>query len=131
MRPFLCCSASVSSSCCLYHASSSLRRLSSALCSSAVACRWCRYSNSSRLMRSRSCACIRRKVGNKQLGYLGTNIHVMQTRPNNSRRHKRPLCGGPTNGLGALEISLLFCYYLTCNGALSWGLENGLENGCP
>ena len=35
----------------------------------------------------------------------------------------------PTNGLGALEISLLFCYSLTCNGlgALSFPFKMALK----
>ena len=38
-------------------------------------------------------------------------------KPHNNRRHQRPVAfGTPTNGLGALEISLLFSCSLTCNG---------------
>ena len=41
--------------------------------------------------------------------------------------------GAPTNGLGAIESSLLFCYSLTCNGlnALSCPFKMALNNGCP
>ena len=37
----------------------------------------------------------------------------------------------PTNGLGALESSLLFCYSLTCNGlgALSCPFKKALKIG--
>ena len=38
-------------------------------------------------------------------------------RPHNNRRQRRIMAfGTPTNGLGALEISLLLYYSLTCNG---------------
>ena len=45
------------------------------------------------------------------------------------RGHWGHCLGAPTNGLGALEINLLFCYSLTCNGLgalLKWP-----GNGCP
>ena len=39
--------------------------------------------------------------------------------------------GSPTNGLGALESSLVFCYSLTCNGlgALSCPFKMTLKMG--
>ena len=42
---------------------------------------------------------------------------VVHVRPHNNRRHGRPMgfCA-PTNVLGALESSLLFCHSLTGNG---------------
>ena len=47
---------------------------------------------------------------------------IVLTRPHNNRRHQRPMAfNAPTNGLGALEISLLFCYSLTFNG------QNGVD----
>ena len=48
-------------------------------------------------------------------------------RPHNNQRHRRPT-GAHTSGLGALEISPLFCNGL---GALNYPFKNGLENGCP
>ena len=53
-------------------------------------------------------------------------------RPHNSQRHRRPMAfGAPTNGLGALESSLLFCYSLTCDdfGALSCPFKMVLKMG--
>ena len=54
------------------------------------------------------------------------------TRPHNIRRHRRPVtfCA-PTNGLGALEISLLFCYSLTWPWCPKLPFYIGHENGWP
>ena len=55
-------------------------------------------------------------------GFQYVTLYQPCIRPHNNRRHLRPLAFcAPTNGLGALESSILFCYSLTCNclGALS------------
>ena len=57
-----------------------------------------------------------------QIIYLSTGLTII----------KAMAFGAPTNFLGALESSLLYCYSLTCNGvgALNCPFKIAL-NGCP
>ena len=70
---------------------------------------------------------------NHEGGHFTNFIFIsVLNRPHNNRRHRRPMASGaPTDGLGAIESSLLFCYSLTCNGlgALSCSFKMALKMG--